>query len=83
MVGGWVCRLIPLAPAHQGVLPLKLKQTRRAGQEMHTIKTEFKASSPMRHRRWGGKFTNPRITPRRPKAVKAVVNADKPHGQED
>jgi hypothetical protein len=49
---------------------------------MHTIKTQFKAVSPMRHRRWGGKFYNPRIRPRRRKSWRPAFDNTKPHGQE-
>lgn len=49
---------------------------------MHTIKTEFKAASPMLHRRWGGKFANPRMKPRRRRIVRPVFGYAKPRGQE-
>jgi hypothetical protein len=49
---------------------------------MHKIKSEFKAASPMLHRRWDGKFYNARIKPRRKKAVKPHFGYAKPHGQE-
>ncbi len=49
---------------------------------MHKIKTEFKAVSPMLHRRWAGKFYNPRIKPRLRKSWRPTFGNDKPHGQE-
>ena len=49
---------------------------------MHTIKTEFKAQSPMLHRRYDGKFYNPRIKTRRPKSTKPIFGYTKPHGHE-
>jgi len=50
---------------------------------MHTIKTEFKSASPMLHRRWGGKFANPKLMPRRRKSMKPVFGYAKAHGQEN
>ena len=32
---------------------------------MHTIKTTFRAVAPPRHRRWDGKWTNPKVRVRR------------------
>jgi len=49
---------------------------------MHQIKHEFKAAAPTLHRRWGGRFYNARIKPRRPKSVKPAFGYTKPHGQE-
>lgn len=49
---------------------------------MHTIKTDFKAVSPMLHRRYDGKFYNAKMKPRRKKAVKPRFGYAKPHGQE-
>lgn len=49
---------------------------------MHTIRTEFRAVSPMLHRRWGGRFANPRLRPRRRRSVRPIFGYAKPHGQE-
>ena len=49
---------------------------------MHKIKSDFKASSPMLHRRWDGKFYNARMKPRRKKSVKPHFGYAKPRGQE-
>ena len=50
---------------------------------MHRIKTDFQAASPMLHRRWGGKFNNPKLKPRRKKSTRPVLGYAKPHGQEN
>ncbi len=56
----------------------------RSGQDaMQKIKTEFKAASPMLHRRWDGMFYNPKFKPRRKKSVKPIFGYTKPHGQEN
>ena len=49
---------------------------------MHSIRSDFKAASPMLHRRWGGKFYNPKLKPRRKKRVKPVFGYAKPRGQQ-
>ncbi|MEL7374858.1 MAG: hypothetical protein AAGJ36_10415 [Pseudomonadota bacterium] len=49
---------------------------------MHQIKSDFKAVAPMLHRRWSGRFYNPRLKPRRPKIVRPVFGYTKPRGQE-
>lgn len=49
---------------------------------MHTIKTEFKAASPMLHRRWGGKFANTKLKPRLRRAWRKHFGSAKPYGQE-
>ncbi len=49
---------------------------------MQKVKSDFKAVSPMLHRRYGGKFYNPRTKTQRPKTTKPVFGYTKPHGQE-
>ena len=49
---------------------------------MHKIKSDFKSVSPALHRRWGGKFYNPRHKTRRPKSIRPAFGYTKPHGQE-
>lgn len=50
---------------------------------MHSIKSDFKAVSPMLHRRWGGRFYNPKLKSRRRKSVKPHFGYAKPRGQEN
>lgn len=50
---------------------------------MQKVKSDFKAASPMLDRRYGGKFYNPRLKPRRPKSTKPAFGYAKPHGQEN
>lgn len=52
------------------------------GAPMHKVQSEFKAASPMLHRRYDGKFYNSRTKARRRKATKPVFGYAKPHGQE-
>lgn len=49
---------------------------------MHKIKSEFKAVSPMMHRRWDGKFYNAKMKPRRKKSTRPIFGYAKPHGQQ-
>gem|GEM_PF-6026371 len=47
------------------------------------VKEQFKSASPFLHRRWDGKFHNPRIRPRRKKATKPNFKLPRPYGQEN
>ena len=49
---------------------------------MRSIKSDFKAVSPMLHRRWGGRFYSARLKPRRKKSTRPIFGYTKPHGQE-
>jgi len=49
---------------------------------MHNLKSDFKAVSPLHHRRWDGLFYNPKFKPRWRKSTKPVFGFAKPRGQE-
>jgi hypothetical protein len=49
---------------------------------MHQIKSEFKAVAPTLHRRWGGRFYNAKLKPRRKKSATPAFGYTKPHGQQ-
>jgi hypothetical protein len=62
---------------------LRLSYPNEKGSDMHKVKSEFKAASPMLHRRWDGKFYTAKLKPRRKKSVKPAFGYAKPHGQEN